>query len=565
MDLRERTIEAIDQAVGFLADSPWSGRYLARVERLRAQVEEPCVLAVAGRVKAGKSTLINALLGQDLSLAGAAETTATINYFRFGAPEDPLRPVCCVWRNGHRTWESKAFLDSLQGTSEESLQRAESILHLEFYLPHPDLREVTLVDTPGTDAIVGGAENSHETVTARFFGMGGQLTERQAERVRSLQEHHSAETRRLAASADAVIYLVGQVAHVTNQEFLTEFQQASSGQTRALNALGVMSRIDLLDDVFVARHELANAIAAKLATELNTVVPVSAGLWRALSILKADSPRLNAMKEALCSIPADRFTRMLASDRAYLREYPDCAVPVGMRQSFMEGMPWRVFVIVARELRSKPVPDALAVLEEMSGFIELRRLLQNHFFRRGQLLRCFRILSDLHAILCDVRRSALYEYKQRIKSTRQDLLDFTDFIVEHPRGSSDVANRLRRFLSDALPKDNSAELDQASAVMLAKIERVRSELESVNQQFCGLQMLEGAPQGVFTDAELTELRVLFGLYATSRESDPVERRRLAVKQQPYWRQVQFESRDPQRKAVAELAQLFYGRQLIDQQ
>ncbi len=529
MELREKTIEALDQVIGFLVSSPWSSRYLAPVERLRAQVEEPCVLAVAGRVKAGKSTLINALLGQDLSLAGAAETTATINYFRYGIPEDPLKPVCCVWRNGRKTWESKAFLDGLQGTSEESLQRAESLSHLEFYLPHPDLREVTLVDTPGTDAIVGKTETSHENTTAGFFGTGGQATAPQAARVRGLQERHSEETRRLAGAADAVIYLVGQVAHVSNQEFLTEFQQASSGQTRALNALGVMSRIDLLDDVMLQRHELANAIAVKLATELNTVVPVSAGLWRALGVLKVDPPRLNAMKEAFCSIPEDRFTRMLASDRAFLREYPDCAVPVETRQSFMADMPWRVFVIVARELRTKPVPDAVAILEEMSGFVELRRLLQNHFFRRGQLLRCFRILSDLHAILGDIRRSALYEYKQRIKSTRQDLLDFTDFIVEHPRGTSDVANRLRRFLSDSLPKDNTAELDQASTAILAKVEQVSSELESVNQQFCGLQMLEGAVPGLFTDTELVELRMLFGMYARCQDVEPSETRRLAVK------------------------------------
>ena len=218
--------------------------------------------------------------------------------------------------------------------------------------------------------------------------------------------------------------------------------------------------------------------------------------------------------------------------------------------------------VVARELRAKSVPDAVAILEEMSGFVELRRLLQNHFFRRGQLLRCFRILSDLHAILGDLRRSALHEYKQRIKSTRQDLLDYTDFIVDHPRGTSDVANRLRRFLSDSLPKDNTAKLDQASSVILAKVEEVRSELESVNQQFSGLQMLEGAAPGLFAVAELVELRMLFGMYATCQGAEPSETRRQAVKQQLYWRQVQFESRDPIRKTVAELAQLFYGRRLM---
>ena len=49
------------------------------IERLSGQVEEPCVVAVVGRMKAGKSTFINALLGEDLAAVGVTETTATIN------------------------------------------------------------------------------------------------------------------------------------------------------------------------------------------------------------------------------------------------------------------------------------------------------------------------------------------------------------------------------------------------------------------------------------------------------------------------------------------------------
>ena len=69
------------------------------MERLAQQVDQPCVVAVVGRVKAGKSTFINALLGQDLAKVGTTETTATINYFRYGRP-DPERPVRCIWRYG---------------------------------------------------------------------------------------------------------------------------------------------------------------------------------------------------------------------------------------------------------------------------------------------------------------------------------------------------------------------------------------------------------------------------------------------------------------------------------
>ena len=92
----------------------------AGLGRLAQQVGEPCVVAVVGRVNAGKSTFINALLREDQAVVGTTETTATINYFSYGKP-DPERPVRCHWRGGRITEEDKAFLDALQGNDLETL------------------------------------------------------------------------------------------------------------------------------------------------------------------------------------------------------------------------------------------------------------------------------------------------------------------------------------------------------------------------------------------------------------------------------------------------------------
>src|SRR5437870_1443117 len=84
------------------------------LDRLSGEVDQPCIVAIVGRMKSGKSTFINALLGEDLAKVGATETTATINYFRYGK-SDPQRPVRCHWRNGTVSEENRAFVDSLQG------------------------------------------------------------------------------------------------------------------------------------------------------------------------------------------------------------------------------------------------------------------------------------------------------------------------------------------------------------------------------------------------------------------------------------------------------------------
>src|SRR5919107_5089301 len=242
------------------------------MEGRATQVHEPCVVAVVGRVKVGKSTFVNALLRQDLAKVGTTETTATINYFTYG-DLDPDRPVRCHWRSGKVTDESRRFLDGLQGNDLETLRRADGIDHLEYFLPNPLLKQIKLVDTPGTSAVV----DEHQDRTAEFMQLNNQLRDR-----------HDQDTRRLGDTADAGIYLVGQVAEGTDQAFLQEFTQTTGGRSSALNAIGILSKIELQPEILTRRHELSAKIASQLKDSLNTVIPVAAGARRGLDRLLED-------------------------------------------------------------------------------------------------------------------------------------------------------------------------------------------------------------------------------------------------------------------------------------
>src|SRR4051794_17304628 len=144
-----------------------------RMEELAEQVHQPCVVAVVGRVKVGKSTFVNALLREDLAKIGTTETTATINYFSYGNP-DPNLPVRCHWRGGKVTDESRAFLDGLQGNDLNTRRRADGIAHLEFFFPNPPLKQITLVDTPGPGAV----EEDPRNQPADFMQLNSQLPNR---------------------------------------------------------------------------------------------------------------------------------------------------------------------------------------------------------------------------------------------------------------------------------------------------------------------------------------------------------------------------------------------------
>src|SRR5690349_3892471 len=96
-----------------------------------ADLDELFLLVIVGEFNSGKSTFINALLGADVLPEGVTPTTATINLLRYG----------------EATTEHK--------TADYVTERT---------YPAEFLREISIVDTPGTNAII----RRHEELTRTF-------------------------------------------------------------------------------------------------------------------------------------------------------------------------------------------------------------------------------------------------------------------------------------------------------------------------------------------------------------------------------------------------------------
>lgn len=518
------------------------------IERLSGQADQPCVVAVVGRMKAGKSTFINALLGEDLAKVGATETTATINYFRFGTP-NPTRSIRCHWQNGSITEEERAFVDSLQGNDPETLRRASGIKCLEYHLLNPYLERVTLVDTPGLSAVV----DEHVQRTAEFLALQRQLRDR-----------HNKETERLGSEADAVIYLTGQIARTGDQAFLDEFRSVTGGRSKALNAVGVLAKIDLHPGIIQRRDQLADQISAQLRDSLNTVVPISAGVQRAADRLRDLGPMgLPQFLATLQRIPPTRLEKLLDSEEFYRElETEDCPVTIAEREALLGDMPWAVFTTLVREAASSafdPIATE-AAWRSLAGFDRLRELLDRHFIRRAQFLRCYRIVKDVHSLLNEVRFKHLPEQRRHDREQKARLDRFLQF-VRGVDGNQTVARELEDFLVEqsGLHTGGSERMETA----WKDLDRCRAdfshELEELNADFEVLQKLEDN-LGLFSARELDELRSLFGLYGL----DPIKRiggrldsSELAVRQQCWMRVAQEDGRS-ERRVIAENAVLTYG-------
>ncbi|MGH3451149.1 MAG: dynamin family protein, partial [Haloechinothrix sp.] len=154
----------------------------------------PLQVAVAGRIKSGKSTLVNALIGRRVAPTDVGECTRLVTRFQYGTVDR----VEVVLANGAK----KVLSFAADGMIPAGLGiDLDTVSHLEVYLTNAVLRGMTVIDTPGlgsldaasmgrTEGLLGGSGGSG--------GSGGTSTE--------LDDT----SRSAVAGAEAVLYVVTQ-------------------------------------------------------------------------------------------------------------------------------------------------------------------------------------------------------------------------------------------------------------------------------------------------------------------------------------------------------------------
>jgi hypothetical protein len=413
----------------------------ARLVALRARLDEPLRVAIAGRVKSGKSTLLNALVGERLAPTDAGECTRIVTWYQDGHTYQVLaQPRMGAAQQLRFAREHEAIEVDLAGLDPANIER------LLVTWPSQALRTATLIDTPGIGSLseqvsrrawelLAPASAREERSVARprslraVPGDASAREERSVARPRSLravpgdasarEEPSGARPRSLRAvpgdeddeetPADAVIYLMRQL-HVGDVEFLQAFHDAEVSKPNPVNAIGVLSRADEVGVGRVDAMASARRVAARMAADVNvrrvvqTVVPV-AGLLAETAVTLTEAEVASLRRVAEVEVTAAEEL-LLTADR-FVDRMPELGLTSLEREALLRRFGLfgiRLATSMLRRDSGLTASELARDLADRSGVGELRDVLSSLFFQRRDVLKSRSSLLALDTLVRTVPR-----------------------------------------------------------------------------------------------------------------------------------------------------------------
>lgn len=458
-----RRCTRVGAACDRVLDGLQPGPTRALIEEVRNGIEEPLRVAVTGRVNAGKSTLVNALLRTRVAPTDVSECTKLVTWFRFGVPER----VEVVHVDG----TSRRLPLGPDGTLPASVESGDQpVSHLVVHLSNEALREMVLIDTPG----LSSANEEYSRATTELLAL-------------------DTASRAAVSKADAAVFVLTGAVRADEAAALESFRGLFGGlSSSALSAVGVLNKADLIGEqdgaeALAPAQALAERYAEQLRSSVATVVPLigllaetadsgvlterDAGALRELAALPERtrlalllSPRRFTTADA--GVSQEARARLLAildlygirraieaieagqgSAAALVRELRVLSGIDRLRALLLEGF--------AANTDALKASWALASLERLSygmvedGFAERRRVLRNE-------IEAMRLDADMHRI-SEIR--ALQEWASGSVTLPPELEEDLRTITASEQPSSRLgldANATPRQQQDAASKGASA-------------------------------------------------------------------------------------------------------------
>ncbi len=333
----------------------------ARLAQARERLEGPLRVAIAGKVKAGKSTLLNALVGERLAPTDTGECTRIVTWYQDGHTyQVMLHPVDGSPAQQARFHRDEGAIDiDLAGRSALDYDR------IDVTWPSAGLRTMTLIDTPGV----------------------GSLSEGVANRAFEFLDPTESET-----PADAVLYLMKHI-HASDLRLLEAFHDTAVSQPNPVNAVAVLSRADEIGagrlDSMASARKIAKRYGddGRLRRLIQVVVPVAGLLAETAETLT--EWEFKSLKALAGCRPRDLEPYLLSADR-FVEARPETPLTSLERQQLLNRLGLfgvRLSLALIRRNVVETSADLADELVNRSGLTDLRSILSTLFMDRADVLK----------------------------------------------------------------------------------------------------------------------------------------------------------------------------------
>ena len=359
----------------------------AEVASALDQMSAPLRVAVAGYMKAGKSTLLNAIMQKKMLCTGALITTYTPTWFKYGAKES----LELVFKDG--THQTEIPLEDLEKWTSikrrDENPQMDDVLYVIIYCPNEILKEIELIDTPG----LFSPEEKDSERTIRLLGLNG-ISD--ANKLNQQQ----------VSMADAIIYA-----------FSSNFKECDLSAVKSftstpINAIAVFTKIEQSYwDIISGDPEVSpmqrmqgtiERCTRELKNEIYCILPVVSIIVEGFVSLTDNDWR------ALCSIaqePMESVTRALFSASFFVK------TPLGETTGEERGRLYQILDKYGIYCIAKAIQDGmdrdsmLDHLYQVSGIEVIVDKMKSHFGMRSFSIKTEATLSRIENRLQKIRFS----------------------------------------------------------------------------------------------------------------------------------------------------------------
>lgn len=370
-DARPRCVAAIAAAIDGIDTASWAATARDDLLAIRRGLDEPVRVAVTGRVNAGKSTIVNALLRQRIAATDVSECTKHVTWFRYGVPERVDVVMVDGTRRPVRLRADGRLPDrlGLDVRSQLGIDGDTAIDHLEVHLSNESLATMTLIDTPG----IASVDDDASAATRELLAL-------------------DRSSRTAASQADVLVFVVGGSLQRDDTEFLRSFHRLFGALSSSpFSTITVLNKVDQIiqesSDPVRDAGDLCDRLSRQLRATVAGVLPLN-GLLAETSLTGAlTQSDLDDLRRAAAADPAQVERALMSVDR-YVRSEVLSADPE-RRAHLLEVLDLTGTRLALESIRQGTIATSATIdgLRGRSGVNTLIRFLDERVVRHADALK----------------------------------------------------------------------------------------------------------------------------------------------------------------------------------